>query len=1028
MTFTDFFIKRPIFAWVINIVLILIGLVSLYQLTVRQYPRIESSIITITTAWEGASPTAIESQITKPLEDAFASLEGLDYMTSSSESQQSKIKLNFTNRSVDLAANDIRDRLGRSKLTPDEADTPTITKADADSVPVMKVVLTGDDFNSTELFDFAEHSLKNTLETVEGVATVDVAGGSSLQMNLTLDPIKMGAYHVTAQEVVDALKRQNLQQRPAGKLMDKEREFVLTTRACLKNPKEFSNIIVMQNQDQPIRLSDIGTVSICPEEELYKVTFNGKPGVLLSILAQSQSNPIEISKSVKKKIEGLKESGSLPKGMEISIASDRSIFIEHSINQVYRAIWEATILVLLVILFFLCSLRASLIPLMTIPISLISTFFIIYMLGFTINILTLLAIVLAIGLVVDDAIVVLENIYRYIEKGMKPMEAAMKGTHEIAFSIIAMTLTLAAVYTPIAFAPGMIAKMFKEFALTLAGAVLISGFVALTLSPAMCARLLKPHRDSSATGFSPTTWVSGKILSFLDKVDLIYTKGVRMALNYRGITIALTCVFFSISLFLGAFYLKNELAPPEDQGILSGTFQGSASSNLNYLSKYIPEIDKILKNEKDIENRLIIAQTNQESQISTTLIPWDQRKGRKCRDLLPNLRDQFDNFVGISSGIYCPSGFIAGGASEKPIAFNILTDHSYKELEKIGLKIYTWIKSQPGIDRKLLEPTYAATTPEFEVSPKNSELAHQLGIDADSISRTLQYLVRGSRISRFERESKLYPVRIWVGEQYRRSPEDILSLVIKGRNKKNQEVIIPLQDVVQIHHKEVQAQVEHFNKKRSFPIRSGILPGYGLGDVYASIKENISDKLPKGYSIEPIGELKRYLTESKTIYLIFGLALVFIFLVMAAQFESLKAPFIIILSVPLAFAGALITLSLMKGGTINIYSQIGFITLIGLITKHGILLVDFTNQERSKGKPLYEAIVEACRLRLRPILMTTFAMVLGAIPLAFATGAGAEARRQIGMTIVGGMSIGTLFTLFVVPVIYSLLSRKERIE
>ncbi|BDB96257.1 efflux RND transporter permease subunit [Candidatus Hydrogenosomobacter endosymbioticus] len=1035
--FTDFFIKRPIFAWVVNVMLIIMGLVALTQLSIRQYPRIENPVITITTGWSGASVSAIESQVTRPLEDIFSSLEGLDHITSDSDPEQSKIKLYFTNRSADAALSEIIERLNKnSRVLPEETDKPTITKADADANPIMKIALTGEGFSTAELYDMADRSIKNSFETVAGVATVDIAGGSGFQMNLTLDPVKMEAYKITAIEVLDALKRYNLQQKPAGKLTAKEQEFILTTRSCLNNPQAFNDMIISERKSGVVKVSDIGSASVCPEEEKYMVTFNGKPGVVFNIIPQPQSNPIEISKEIRKRVSDI-QSG-LPSGVELSVAIDRTIFIEKSINQVYRAIWEAIALVLVVILVFLCSARASIIPMITIPISLVATLFVMFLMGFTINILSLLALVLAIGLVVDDAIVVMENVYRHIERGLSPMDAAIVGCREIRFSVIAMTLTLAAVYAPIAYAPGLMARVFREFALTLAASVIISGFAALTLSPAMCARLLKSHAGEGAVSeeFAGYGWVSyflkyldvaaEKTRAFLARVDLVYTRYVNSALDNSSTVLSVAGVFFCISIFLAMFHIKKEFSPAEDQGIVQGVFSSAPATNLKYLTKYNAKIDEIFAAEPEVGNRVIISQTNDESYIVSTLSPWENRS-RKCRDILPNLRTKLWDLVGISSRVGCPSYSMKGGGAEKPLSFLLLTNKSYQELEKVGLDIMEKIiAKQDGVDRHTLDPARLATVPEYIIIPKNMEYAHELGIDPDTIARTLQILIRGSNATKFEKENKMYPVHIWIGEQFRKSPSDILQLSVKGYKKRNEEVMIPLKNIIDIEQKESQPSIAHYEKKRSFPIRAGLIYGYGIGSVYADVKQKIEAELPAGYSIEPIDDLKTFLNENRNIYVIFGLSLVFIFLVLAAQFESLVAPFIILMSVPLAVGGAMMTLSLMPTGSLNIYSQIGLITLIGLIAKHGILLTDFANRaQEERGVSRRDAILEACHLRLRPILMTTFAMMLGALPLALASGAGSESRRQIGAVIVGGMGIGTLFTLFVVPVVYMLFRGRK---
>lgn len=1019
-SFTDFFIHRPIFAWVINIVVVLLGATAFFQLATRQYPVTESTTITLRTNLD-ASAKVMEKDVTKPLEDALSALQGLESMESETQKGESKIRLYLQNRSLDAAAADVREILSRVKTKLPEDAHPVVTKGDSNAAAVMELALTGgENTDLASVYHVGEHLLKSTLESVNGVATVEVSGGSDFQMNIILDPLRMASYQVMASDVTRALKSHNFQ-RSAGHIKEAEQEFSLTTQACLRTPKEFSEVVVTKHRDKLIRLSDIAQINICPEEEIVKVLYNGKPAISLSILPQANANPVDISKEVRNRVEQLQKS--MPLGSKIHIALDKALFIQASIAQVYHALLESVVLVLLVILVFLRSYKASLIPLITIPISLVGTFFIMYLCGFTINVLSLLALVLAIGLVVDDAIVVLENIYRLIEMGKSPFQAAVLGTREVRFSIIAMTITLAAVYAPIAVAPGIIGKVFKEFALTLAGSVLLSGFTALTLSPAMCARLLRSHTPEKSGGL--LEGVSKGIEGVLSSFERGYLRSVIWTLGHRTLIVVLGLCFFSFCGWWGWYGLKRELSPPVDEGSLFIKFYAPPSKNLAYLSKRGAMIDTLLQKQSYLSNRLLILQTIQESMAQTTLVPWKERKNTSCRDIVNDLHELLPDIRGLDGYPYCPTGsIIASRGSQYPLSFRILTSGSAEELQKVGRKIRRDLKAYPGVD--ILDTSETAQQSEYEIRV-NRERINQLGIDPEEVGQTLQTLVRGVNVGRFEKNDKLYPVHIWINEKSRNSLESVSSLFVRGHDQNNRPLMVPLREILSFEQKQGDPFIERYNRKQSYAIKTSIKPGFNATQMYLDFAKHVEGEkmLPAGYTIEPAGELKKYFDEKGSTALVFGLALLFIFLVMAAQFESVRAPFIIILTVPLALGGAFISLGALKTGSINVYSQIGFVTLIGLITKHGILLVDFANRRREEGRSVNQAIVEACQLRLRPILMTTFAMVLGAIPLALATGAGAEGRQQIGVVIVGGMSLGTIFALFVLPVMYVILTRKS---
>lgn len=1023
--FVERFIRRPVLAWVLNIVLLLLGLVSYFYLNVRQYPQVDIPRITVLTQYEGANPEVMEAQVTRLLEEGFASLEGLKQMTSDSQSGQSKIVLQFQeNRSLDGAAADVRDRLSRLEGLPKEATTPRVTKADADAAAVMQLTLTSDRHDVAAMYDYVQRALKSEVETTGGVASVEVYGGAPYEMQVVLDPAKLAAYNLTALEVSDALKQQNFS-KPAGRLGNQDQEFLLTTKAQLSRAEEFNNLALFEKDNYIVKVSDVGHVKLSQKETRFRVRYNGKEAVVLDVNAQSKANPVQISADIYKKLPTIR--ANLPKGMSVDVAFDQSEFVKASIDRVFSSIWEAVFLVFLVVLLFLRSFRVVLIPLVTIPLSLVGSFFLIYLLGFTINVLTLLALVLAVGLVVDDAIVVLENIYRHVEEGMKPFAAAVKGIREIQFSVIGMTLTLVAVYAPIAFATGFIGKLFIEFALTLAGAVLLSGFVALVLSPMMCANLLKaPGKESAYPRWTPGFALQGfQLLSrFLDFFELCiaritawYTKMLPAVLAHPWRLFSVALVAGIVGGALALYVVPKESTPSEDQGRMRVIAQPPAGATLAYLDEHVGKIDTIVADVPEVQRRLLIEQVDDHSYVQAFLVPRPKRK--TCRSLVEGVQEKMSqNISGVRPYAMCASGGL-GGESPRPFALVVQTQRSYEELVDVVRNVRRMMDSHPGV--KNSDWNLPQEQKEYQVEI-DRPLAASSGVGLYSIATGLDLLIGGRKVSTFEKDSKVYPVKVMLEAEDKQNPNDLKNLLVKGR-KDNKEFMVPLQELLQIKERLVNPAISHHDRMRAIRVEAALVPGADMAKMYEQLGQDIRQTLPAGFRISPTGTLKRFLEEQNTTLMIFSLALVFVFLIMAAQFESFRDPFIILFTVPLALAGGVLTLWIVPGGSVNIYSQIGLITLMGLITKHGILLVDFANQRLQEGMTPLEAVVGACRLRLRPILMTTFAMVLGAVPLVLGLEPGFETRRQVGWVIIGGMTFGTFFTLFVIPAVYALFSK-----
>ena len=999
-------IRRPVFATVLSLLLVLIGLVSFTRLQVREYPRIDEPTVTVSTRLVGASSEVIESQVTKPLEDSIAGIDGVDVITSISRQEQSQITVRFKlEKSPDDAAADVRDRVSRVRgRLPDSVDEPVISKVEADASPTIWLAFTTERLTPLQVTDLANRVVKPRLQTVPGVADVLIRGERVFAMRVWLDADKLAAYGVTVQDVEDALRRQNLEV-PAGRIEGPQREFSVTAQTDLNTPEQFGAVALRQVNGYTVRLRDVARIEQAPASERSSTRLNGRASVSLGVIRQATANPLEVSAGVQQILPRLREE--LPDDVQIQLANDNSVFIDRSIKAVYSTILEAVVLVALVVFVFLRTLRASVIPLVTIPVSLIGAFALMALAGFTMNTLTLLALVLAIGLVVDDAIVVLENIYRHVEEGMTPFAAAIKGAREIGFAVVAMTLTLAAVYAPLAFTPGRTGRLFVEFALTLAGAVIVSGFVALTLSPMMCSKLLRHSPKHS--GFD--RWMGRQ----LDRLATGYESVLGWTLHHRWliVIVMLVCGVASWLLFKG---MKSELSPMEDRGVVLVNVNAPDGSTLAYTEKYMREIERVGLGFEEFDRVFVVAGNPTVSQGISFMrtVDWSERE-RSTMELAQALQPKLSALPGVNAFPITPPS-LGQGFRERSVNFVIVTSDSYQNLAQVAQKFVDAMNRhgrfvQPDIDLRMNKPEIY-----IEV---DRERAADAGVSVDQVARTIETMLGGRNVTRYKRDADQYDVIVQTDASGRTTPADIERLFVRGRN----EAMIPLASLVRVKEAVSPRELNHFNQRRSVSITANLAPGFSLGEALDFLDAQARELLPSGYATELNGVSREFRSSSGALGLVFVLALLFIFLVLSAQFESFVDPFIIMLSVPLSMVGALLALKL-SGGTLNVYSQIGLITLVGLITKHGILIVEFANQRRQQGEAVLEAVRHAAALRLRPILMTTGAMVLGALPLALAEGAGAESRQQIGWVIVGGMTLGTLLTVFVVPTMYSLFARK----
>ena len=1000
-------IRRPVLAVVMSLLILLIGAVSFDRLSVREYPKIDEPTVTVSVKYPGASAEVIESQVSKPLEDSIAGIDAVDVITSISRAEQSQITVRFRlEKDADTAAAEVRDRTSRVRnRLPQAIEEPVIAKVEADAFPVIWLAFSSDTLNPLQINDMINRVVKPRLQTVTGVADVRIYGERKYAMRVWLEPERLAGFKLTPQDVEDAIRRSNLEL-PAGRIESSNREFTVTSQTDLSRAGQFADIVIKTVNGFPVKIRDIAKVEEGAADERSTVRLGGRPAISAGVIRQATANPLDLSKGVRDMIPRLE--ADLPPGITITVANDNSLFIDRSIKNVFKTIVEAVILVALVIFVFLRTVRASIIPIITIPVSLIGTFAMMALAGFTINTLTLLALVLAIGLVVDDAIVVLENIYRHIEEGLDPFSAAIKGSREIGFAVVAMTMTLAAVFAPLAFTPGRTGKLFSEFALALAGSVIVSGFVALTLSPMMSSRLLRHNPNPG--------WFDRTMERGLTAMSNGYERLLQWVLLKARWLVLLIMVGSGVAIAWVYPGMKQELAPLEDRGTLLATVTSPDGSTLDYTDRYArvlermgesyPEFDRIFAN---IGNPTVA-----QGSVIYRAVDWENRQ-RTTLEIARELGPKFNGLPGVNAFAITPPS-LGQGFRERPVNFVIQTSDSYQNLNAVTREMMDEIAKNPGIVAPDVD--LRLNKPELRIEVDRSKAA-ELGVGVDAVAKALETMLGGRVVTRYKRDAEQYDVIVQTQVSGRNTPDDIDKIYVRGRN----EAMIPLSALVKMRESVSPRELNHFGQRRSVSITANLSPDYSLGQALTFLDATAAKVLKPGYTTELNGTSREFRSSQGALVIVFVLALFFIFLVLAAQFESFIDPLIIMLSVPLSMIGALLALK-WTGGSLNVYSQIGLITLVGLITKHGILIVEFTNQLREQGVETMQALVKASGQRLRPILMTTGAMVLGAIPLALAKGAGAESRTQIGWVIVGGMSLGTLLTIFVVPTMYSLLARK----
>ncbi len=1010
MNFTDLFIRRPILSVVVSMLILLIGLRAVFDLPLRQFPELTNTVITVSTAYPGAPAELMQGFITTPIEQAVAAVDGVDYMTSSSSQSSSTITAYMKlNADPGDAMAEVMSKVQQVKgQLPRESNDPIITKSVGQSVQALYMAFSSPSMPSAAISDYITRVVKPLLSTVEGVASVDIIGGQIYAMRLWLDPDRMAARSVTADQVAAAIRANNYQSAPG----QAKGYFVVTNvtaNTALTDVEQFRDLVVKSDGGALVRMRDIATVDLGPQNSSTAAMVSGENAVMIGISPTPSGNPLKVSEGIHKILTEVDRT--LPPTLKYAVPYDVADFIQSSIDEVVATLVEAMLIVVVVIFLFLGNFRSVLIPIVTIPLSIIGVAVFMLAFGFSLNLLTLLAMVLAIGLVVDDAIVVVENVYRHIEEGYTPIQAALTGAREIVGPVIAMTITLAAVYAPIGFLGGLTGALFREFAFTLAGAVIISGIIALTLSPMMCSALLKPHANEG--GFAK------KIDQTFQKLEAWYARKLATSLDYRPITAMIGVIVLGLVAFL-FLNTRQELAPAEDQGAVLAQIAAPKYANLDYTMAYGRKLDEMLATFPETRSRFVLfGQGGAGSGIAAMdMKPWSQRD-RSAMKIQPELQEKLNTLDGVKGFAFTlPS--LPGPFGGLPVQFVLNSAGSYENIYNVTEELKD--KARKSGLFMVVDSDLAFDSPVIRLDIDRNK-ASDLGISMQSIGDTLAVLVGENYINRFSLEGRSYEVIPQVPRSARLTADSLRDFYVKTASGDQ----IPLSTVVGFHTDVEPTGLNRYNQLNSAIFRAIPMPGTSMGQAVEFLQKE-AQTLPQGFTSDFLAESRQYVEEGNQLMYTFGFALIIIYLVLAAQFESLRDPLVILVSVPMSIFGALLPLY-FGVSTINIYTQVGLVTLIGLITKHGILMVSFAKEMQIKDQvDRREAIEHAARVRLRPILMTTAAMVAGLLPLLFASGAGAASRFSLGLVVVSGMAIGTLFTLFVLPTVYTWLASDHRAD
>jgi hydrophobe/amphiphile efflux-1 (HAE1) family protein len=1018
MKIAELSVRRPVFATVLSMMLVIFGLVSLQRLSVREYPDIDRPVVSVTTNYRGASSAVIETKVTQIIEDSIAGIEGILKIESDSEDERSQVRIEFDiSRDIDAAANDVRDRIARiiGRL-PTEADPPQIVKADANADSVVVLAFSSDTMSMLDLTDYAERNLVDRLSTVPGVASVGIIGGRRYSMRIWLDRQALAAHQLAVSDIEDALRRENIEL-PAGRLESVTREFSLRTVVGLDSEDDFRNLVITRGADgHLVRLGEVADVRLAAENERSYSRLNGRPGLMMQVQAQSKGNTLDIARGVREEVARMQPS--LPRGTTLEVSIDNAQPIEAALREVLVAVAFALLSVLTVIYLFLGNLRTTLIPAVTIPVSVIASLTVMYALGYTINVLTLLGLVLAIGLVVDDAIVVLENVHRRTELGEAPLVAAITGTREIGFAVIATTLTLVSVFVPISFLPGDLGRLFREFGFTLAASVVFSAFVALSLTPMLASRLPAHPRQSR---FADATDRFFKALAaFYGRV--LFTVVRR---PWGVVVVVLALVAIGILTYRS---VPSEFTPQADLGRAFVSIEGPEGSSFDYIDRYARRLETMMMNARDngddIARVLVRVPGGGGSDVRTGDVntarafvifkPWHER-AHNASEIMQPLLAEARKLPGVRVGMGQPGGLGRRGIGQPVNA--VIGGPDYDSLAQWSDKMLALAEQNPGLQN--VQTTYKERKPQMRVAIDRNRAA-DLGISLEAVGHTLETILGSRIVTTYVDRGREYNVILQGRDDMRATSTDLTN--IRVRSPRTQE-LIPLSSIVHLQETSGTMQLSRFDRLRSIKIQADLVPGYTMGEAIQWFTDTVARELPSEAALMWDGESGDFVRTGQQLYFTFLLALAVVYLVLAAQFESFVHPLIIMVTVPLALLGAVFGLKLF-GLTINIFSQIAVIMLIGIAAKNGVLIVEFANQLRDRGVEFLDAIVQAAKTRLRPVLMTSLCTSFGALPLMLATGAGAEQRRPIGIVVFFGMMVAVFLTLVAVPTAYALFARK----
>ncbi|MDJ0655599.1 MAG: efflux RND transporter permease subunit [Xanthomonadales bacterium] len=1013
MWLSDVSVKRPVFATVLTVLLFAFGILSFKELPVREYPDIASPIVSVSTQYAGASAEVVEKRITQILESELSGIQGVKTINSNSRDGRSSISIEFDlDRDIDVAANDVRDRVSRVvRRLPDEVDPPTVDKRETDARPIMYLTLSSDSMNSMEITDYADRYVVDRFATIPGVSNVSNFGSGRPSMRLWIDRLALAARQLTVSDIEAALLRENIEL-PAGRVESLDREFQVRMARNYTTPEDFERLVIKRGEDgHLVRLGEVAEVEIAPRNLRRLFRSNGADGTALGIIKQSTANTVDVLSAVNAEMAQINQE--LPEGMRLTKSTDDSVFIRAAIRSVYWTIGITVALVGCVIFLFLGNLRATIIPVLTIPICLVAAFSLLAAFGLSVNLITLLALVLCIGLVVDDSIVVLENCHRRVDKGEAPLLAAYRGSRQVSFAVITTTVVLVAVFAPIVFLKDNIGRIFSELAITISAAVIFSTFLALSLVPMLCSKLLKPHGDM--TGIS--AWIDRMFERLAAGYQRLLERSLKVAWAF---VVGIFAVGLSVVWLLET--IPQEYAPQEDQGFFFGSIRAPEGTSLKRMFSHIDAIEAPMLEyveSGDVQRGLVSmpgwrSGATNSGIVAVTMALDGGGTGVTTREAMNDMLAQWRQIPDLNIFAFMRSGISRGGGGQ-PVQF-VLGGPTYEELARWRDIILEKARENPGLVR--LDADLKETQPQLMVR-LDKDRAAELGVSVRSVGRTLQTMMTEQELTTYVVDGEEYDVILQAKESQRATPEDLRNIYVRSDTSGD---LIPLTNVIAIEGTAGSAQLNRYNRMRAVTLSASLAPGYSLSEALDYLEGLVRSELPVGAKVDYKGESLEYKEASGAIYFSLGMALLVVFLVLAAQFESFRQPIVIMITVPLAVAGGLLGL-LVTGLTFNIYSQIGIIMLVGIAAKNGILIVEFINQLRDAGRPFEQAIVEASRIRFRPVLMTTVSTTMGSIPLMLAAGPGAESRTVLGVVVFFGIGIATVFTLFIVPSFYKLMAR-----